>query len=129
MIHRNVLIIASLVQLAAALPFRGIYLFWLLTVKMGFEGVGLITLVFMVEGVLFLLFPIASFIGSLLNRQWPFYTLAMFPFLAFIHGVSAVPYLAKPFPIGVPSTIALVIINLGFVLALVFYKVKGRVHA
>ena len=129
MIQRNVLIIASVIQLAAALPFRGIYLMWLPAVQTGFNGVDSITILFFIEGILFLALPIASLIGSYSNKQWPFYTLAIFPLLAFIHAVSAVPYLAKPFPIGFPSTVALIIINVGFVAILIIFKFKGRVNA
>lgn len=70
---------------------------------------------FTIEGVCFLLFPLISVVGVFLKKRWAYYTLMVFPVLAFIHGISAIPYLSHIAPIGYWRSAMLVIINGGLI--------------
>jgi len=71
----------------------------------------------------FILSPIASTVIVLREKRIAPYILCIFPVLAFINGISAVPYLANIVPVGTLRTFALVIVN-GGVIAAVFLAPK-----
>jgi len=112
--------VIALIELVAALPWHGVYLFgWYARRAIEFDA----WMVFLsIEGVCFLLFPLLSVVGVFLNKRWVYYTLMVFPVLAFIHSISAIPYLSHIAPIGYWRSIVLAIINGG----LIFYINKLR---
>lgn len=101
--------IVALVQLVAALPWTGVYLFdWYARAVTDFDA----WIVFSaVEGVLFLLMPLVSVVGAFLNKRWVCYTLMVFPVLAFIHGISAIPYVSHVAPVGPWRSVVLAVVN------------------
>ena len=101
--------IIALVQLVAALPWHGVYLFgWYARDVADFDAW---MLFLAVEGILFLLMPLVSVVGAFLNKRWACYTLMVFPVLAFIHGISAIPYLSHIVPVGPWRSVVLAIAN------------------
>lgn len=105
--------IIALVQLVAALPWHGVYLFgWYARDVADFDA-WMVALA--VEGILFLLMPLFSVAGAFLNKRWAYYTLMVFPVLAFVHGISAIPYLSHIVPVGPWRSAALIIINGGLI--------------
>ena len=112
--------IIALVELVAALPWHGVYLFgWYARRTTEFDPW---MVFFTIEGICFMLFPLLSVVGVFLNKKWAYYTLMVFPVLAFIHGISAIPYLSHIAPIGHWRTLVLAVINGG----LIFYINKLR---
>ncbi|HCS29045.1 MAG TPA: hypothetical protein DIW43_16430 [Spongiibacteraceae bacterium] len=101
--------IIALVQLVAALPWPGVYIFgWYARAVTDFGA----WIVFSaVEGILFLLMPLVSVFGAFLNKRWACYTLMVFPVLAFIHGISAIPYVSHLVPVGPWRSVVLAIVN------------------
>ncbi|MBT13414.1 MAG: hypothetical protein CMI02_15430 [Oceanospirillaceae bacterium] len=114
--------IIALVQLAAALPWHGVYLFgWYARDVTDFDA----WIVFSaVEGILFLLMPLVSVVGAFLNKRWACYTLMVFPVLAFIHGISAIPYVSHVVPVGPWRSVVLAIVNSSMIY-LVYRMSKG----
>lgn len=105
--------IIALVQLVAALPWHGVYLFgWYTRDVTDFDAW---MVVLAVEGILFLLIPMLSVAGAFLNKRWPYYTLMVFPVLAFFHGISAIPYFSHIVPVGPWRSAALILINGGLI--------------
>lgn len=114
--------IIALVQLVAALPWHGVYLFgWYARDVADFDAW---MLFLAVEGILFLLMPLVSVVGAFLNKRWACYTLMVFPVLAFIHGISAIPYVSHVVPVGPWRSMVLAIINIGKIY-LVYRMRKG----
>ncbi|MCJ8298174.1 MAG: hypothetical protein MJK13_04455 [Pseudomonadales bacterium] len=111
MSSENWIKLIALVELVAAIPWKGVYLFgWYYRNVTEFSTwmIG-----FSIEGGLFIMAPIISIIGAFMRKKWATYTLMIFPVLAFIHGISAIPYLSHIAPNGPWRTLALVIINGG----------------
>lgn len=105
--------IIALVQLVAALPWHGVYLFgWYARDVTDFDAW---MVVLAIEGILFLLMPLVSVAGAFLNKRWACYTLMVFPVLAFIHGISAIPYLSHTVPVGPWRSVVLAIVNGGII--------------
>ena len=114
----------AIIQLIAALPWHGVYLFgWYARNTNEFDPlmVGLA-----IEGVLFLLAPIVSLAGAFLNKGWVYYSLMVFPVLACLHGISVIPYLSHIAPIGHGRSVVLVVIN-GGVTYFIYRLRKGLV--
>ncbi|WP_026960496.1 MULTISPECIES: hypothetical protein [Aliagarivorans] len=108
------LFVVSLTQTLSAIMWPGIYLYgWY---ALGFSEFKVIYLLTAILGGIFLLAPIASLIGVYFEKKWAGYTLFIFPPLAFLHGVSAVPYLSRLAPVGLWRTLLLILINGGMVL-------------
>ena len=93
---------------------------WLLSYDVFFQWSAspLLVRVFAVEGVVFLAAAVLGAVGAFRNRRWAVYPLVLFPFLAFIHGISVVPYLARVAPIGNWRSLVILVINAGVVFAL-----------
>lgn len=105
--------IIALVQLVAALPWHGVYLFgWYAPDVTDFDAW---MVVLAVEGILFLLMPLFSVAGAFLNKRWAYYTLMVFPVLAFVHGISAIPYLSHIVPVGPWRSVLMAIVNVGMI--------------
>jgi hypothetical protein len=105
--------IIALVQLVAALPWHGVYLFgWYAGDVTDFDAW---MVVLAVEGIFFLLIPLVSVVGAFLNKRWAYYTLMVFPVLAFIHGISAIPYLSHIVPVGPWRSVLMAIVNVGMI--------------
>ena len=103
----------AIVQLIAALPWRGVYLFG--RYARNANEYAPLTDALTIEDVLFLLAPIVSVAGAFLNKGRVYCTLMVFPISAFIHGVSVIPYLSRIAPIGYGRLVVLVIINGGVI--------------
>jgi hypothetical protein len=103
----------ALVQLSAALPWHGVYLFgWHARGMTGFDAWAAFLAI---EGVIFLALPLVSVLGAFSNRRWTYYSLMAFPILAFVHGISALPYLSHLAPVGYVRSAILALINGGMV--------------
>jgi multisubunit Na+/H+ antiporter MnhF subunit len=101
--------IIALVQLAAALPWHGVYLLgWYARDVTDFDAW---MVVLAIEGILFLLMPLMSLVGAFLHKRWACYTLMVFPVLAFIHGISAIPYVSHVVPVGPWRSVVVAIVN------------------
>jgi len=101
--------IIALVQLAAALPWHGVYLLgWYARDVTDFDAW---MVVLAIEGILFLLMPLMSLVGAFLQKRWACYTLMVFPVLAFIHGISAIPYVSHVVPVGPWRSVVVAIVN------------------
>ena len=72
---------------------------------------------FLVLHAVFILSPITSLLAAYRDYKVTPYLLCVFPVLAFINGISAVPYLANIAPTGTLRTIALIVVNTGLILA------------
>lgn len=117
--------IIALIELVAAMPWPGVYLYgWYLARKSESLDAWMVALT--IEGALFLIAPMLATVGAFLRKKWAAYLLMVFPVLAFIHGISAIPYLSHIAPIGPWRTLALVAINGGLII-LIFRHRKGLV--
>ena len=103
----------AIVELVAALPWPGVYLFgWHLRNATEFNP---LMMFLAIEGICFLLAPLISIVGVFLGKRWAYYSLMIFPVLAFLHGISAIPYLSHIAPVGYWRSAVLVIINGGLI--------------
>jgi hypothetical protein len=116
----------AVTELVCALPWHGIYLLgYRLMSHPQAAAVDPLLVALSAEGLLFLLAPLAGVYGAFRNRPWVTFPLALFPVLAFAHGVSAIPYLARLAPVGHWRTLALVVINGGLIVAVLVLRTKS----
>ena len=115
----------AITQLAAALPWHGVYL---LGYHLRDSGPSLY-LEWGIEGLLFVLSPIVSVYGALTGKKWTYLTLMVFPLLAFIHGISAIPYLSYIAPVGMTRTYLLMVINGGMICMIVWLRFRKETDA
>lgn len=106
----------ALIEIVAAVPWHGVYLhaYHFYPARRVADP---IYLLFSIEGALFIAAPIVSLVAAVQHKFWAAYTLVIFPILAFVHGISAVPYLANIAPTGLARTILLAVVNGGLIYA------------
>ena len=112
--------VIALVEFVAALMWPGVYLFSQHALTS--NSIDTFTIAFSISGALFILAPTVSLVGAFFDRRWVYFSLLIFPVLAFVHGISAVPYLSHLAPTGVWRTGALAIINGGVIFLVLWLR-------
>ena len=115
MTKKHILLCIALIEILAMMPWIPPYIALYSNATLTSFGSAVFVFFVALNGV-FIISPVASTLCVLRENKIAPYMLSIFPVLAFINGISAIPYLANIAPEGGVRTVALVVVNGGLIL-------------
>lgn len=112
----------ALLAVISAISFHGVYTFYLQTPVLSFDSFFEVTIFCL--ALLFILLPTLALASLLLKKPWGILPLIVFPIVATVFSIAAIPFLLQLFPVGAIRGIFVIVINSMFFGATIYIGLK-----